>query len=310
MAMAWITVVALAILSAGQQAKAQADRVFWSGYYSGIWSANPDGTDARHVFNTDFHAPYEGWHPRGLYCDLTASKLYFTDWHDSLGRRLQRMNFDGSGVEDVFVWGTTQTANDVALDGAGRIYWTDSQNGRIRSALMNGTGLQDVYVNGASGLVGLALDPAAGKMYWAEYDTGRICRAGLDGSSFEVLANGLQAPRYLDLDLAHSKVYWTEFGSGAIRRANLDGSSVELLLTSSTEVGGIALDASKGVMYWHDVGGMMKATLSGTGAGRVSYAGSEAYPADVVITPEPATLSLLALGGAVAVARRRRAARR
>jgi hypothetical protein len=301
-----IVFVAMVVVMLGVSVPTQASekRVFWAGYRSGIWSSNTDGSDPQHVMDTSWPAPYVDWHPRGLFCDPHANKVYTTNWSDDGERRIQRMNFDGTGLEDVLSEPDIKAATDLALDFAGRIYWTEGENRRIRRAYLDGSRFEDLYVSGNNELCGLTLDPAGGKMYWTEYSSHRIRRANLDGSGAEDLVTGLDRPRHIDLDLAGGKMYWTELASKVLQRANLDGTSIELLVTSIDDLGGVSLDVAEGKMYYRDKVGLLRANLNGTGIERLTTYGSDTYPADVVVTPEPATLALLTLGG-LAVLRRR-----
>ena len=294
------------VLGATGTGKAVAEKkVLWAGYYSGIWAANSDGSNPEHVMDTGAGAVYAGWHTRGLFWDPDSQKVYFTNRTDEESR-IQRMNVDGSALEDIIAGSFMGLTNDVVLDSAGMIYWTDNSNNRIRRAFLDGTGRQDVYGTGSNQLCGLAIDPRMGKLYWTQFTSNQILRANLDGSACETLVTGLCNPRYIDLDLDGQKMYWTEYDSQVIRRANLDGSVIETLFTSPKVIGGISLDAQEGKMYWRDKDGLLRADLDGGNVERLTFAGSDTYPCDVVITPEPGGLSLLALGGLALVRRRRK----
>ena len=270
--------------------------VLWAGYYSGIWGANSDGTAPQQVFD----GSSTDWHPRGLFYRPEDQKVYFTNNSSGAVRKIQRMNPDGSAVQDVITGSFLGFVNDVVIDTLGRIYWTDNSNQKITRANLDGSGRQDLYVSGINDLCGLAIDPDAGKLYWTEFTRDDIRRSNLDGTGVETLVTGLNAPRHIDLDMLHGKMYWSEFDARVIQRANLNGTSRELLLSSSQELGGVSLDVPGGKMYYRDNGGLLRADLNGGNPVRLSTAGADQYSHDVLFIPEP-TASLLALGATCAV---------
>ena len=203
-----------------------------------------------------------------------TGKMY---WVDSVTRKIQRANLDGSGVEDLVTSGLSNP-HGLALDpGAGKMYWTDIETEKIQRANLDGSGVEDLVTSGLHSPLGLALDLGAGKMYWTDWGTAKIQRANLDGSGVEDLLtrnSGLSGPLGLALDLSAGKMYWTDWGRKKIQRANLDGSGVEDLLTRNSGLSGpsgLALDPGDGKMYWTDWGTdqgtakIQRANLDGSG---------------------------------------------
>ncbi len=207
----------------------------------------------------------------------TAAKMY---WADGSANEIRRANLDGSQPEAI-VSGLTSPYG-IALDtGGGRMYWTrntvDAHVSAIQRAGLDGLGVESLVMKDYGGqTTAIALDPAAGLMYWGYVDpnidsiyAGMIKRSNLDGSDVESIASGLFFPAGIALDLDAGKIYWTDTGrflsDGAIRRADLDGANAETLLDGLPAPRGIALD----------------------------------------LTPEPASLALVALGGLAALRRRR-----
>ena len=183
--------------------------------------------------------------PKVLVVDPDSPPIYWTDWGTD---KIQRVNLDGSNVEDL-VTGLTHPW-DIALDIAGgKMYWADSGTDKIQRANLDGSNVEDL-VTGLTHPRGIALDIAGGKMYWPDWDTDKIQRANLDGSNVEDLVTGLTRPEDIALDIAGGKIYWMNSTVGKIQRANLDGSNVEDLVTGLTRPGDIALDIAGGKMYW------------------------------------------------------------
>jgi len=124
--------------------------------------------------------------PRSLALDLTAEKMY---WTDVLTDKIQRANFDGSGVEDLV---TGQVfPQGIALDVSdNRMYW---HNGAyIWRARLDGTNVQSLIRTDSA--IGIALDLEDKKIYWTNAQDDKIQRADLDGTSVEDLVTGLDTP--------------------------------------------------------------------------------------------------------------------
>jgi DNA-binding beta-propeller fold protein YncE len=111
------------------------------------------------------------------------------------------------------------------------------------------------------------IDAAHRKMYWANRDRD-IMRANLDGSSVEVLLEGLPSPYGLALDLAGQRVFWTnQLGNPRVQSATLGGKEVRDLVPGKAQfMMGIAVDAVNEALYWMDGyygGSVVRAFLDG-----------------------------------------------
>ena len=176
-------------------------------------------------------------------------------WIDNSQDKIQRVNLDGSNIEDLIIQGL-EWPSSIALDVAsGKMYWTDSGTNKIQRANLDGSNVEDLITQGLLGPTGLALDVASGKMYWADWDTNKIQRANLDGSNIkDLIGLGFPShPRGIALDVEAGKMYWTDYNKNKIQRANLDGSNIEDLITQGlSSPTDIALDVEAGKMYWAD----------------------------------------------------------
>ena len=249
-------------------------KVYWmSG--TKIQRANLDGSNIETLVTTEQD---EVRYPSSLALDVARGKMYWADWGTGgdLGTaKIQRVNLDGSNVEDVVIG--LDKPFGLALDVAGgKVYWTDTFAAKIQRANLDGSNIETLALVTASPW-GLALDVAGRKMYWT--GGGKIQRTNLDGSNIETLVTTEQdevgISRYLALDVAEGKMYWT--GSRGIRgrtewpagisRANLDGSNVETLVTG-LEPSGLVLDLS----------GVEESGGDGSGVGNMTGSESELTP--------------------------------
>ena len=189
--------------------------------------------------------------PEILVVDPDSPPIYWTDYGTDT---IQRVNLDGSNVQDLITSGLA-SPNGVALDVAGgKMYWTDYGTDKIQRANLDGSNVQDLITSGLDRPSYIALDVAGGKMYWTDYGTDKIQRANLDGSNVQdLVTQGLGDPVGIALDVSGGKMYWPDVGTDKIQCANLDGSNVQDLITSGLEAPwGIALDVVGGKMYWTD----------------------------------------------------------
>ena len=138
-------------------------RVYWTDESQArIRSMNPNGTDPQDVI-TGLVSPL------GLTADLTAGKIYRTDWGTD---KIQRANLDGTGIEDVISTGLAMPVS-VAVDSlGGKLYWTDTVTDKIQRANLDGTGIEDLVTTGLDVPRQIALDPLGGHMYWGDTCTG------------------------------------------------------------------------------------------------------------------------------------------
>ena len=182
-----------------------------------------------------------------LVVDTDSPPIYWTDYDAD---KIQRVNLDGSNVQDLVTSGL-KAPWGIALDVVGgKMYWTDRDTDKIQRANLDGSNVEDLITRGLSDPVGITLDVAGGKMYWANDSPAKIQRANLDGSNVQdLVTRGLSDPGGIALDVANGKMYWIDYDTKKIQRANLDGSNVQDLtgLRSPTR---IALDVSGGKIYW------------------------------------------------------------
>ena len=189
--------------------------------------------------------------PEVLVVDPDSPPIYWTDYGTNT---IQRVNLDGSNVQDLVTQGLI-TPSGIALDVAGgKMYWMDWGTKKIQRANLDNSNVEDLVTQRLEGPNGIALDIVGGKMYWTDEGTKKIQRANLDGSNVEnLVTSGLISPGNIALDVAKGKMYWTDYDTDKIQCANLDGSNVQDLITQGLRAPwGIALDVVGGKMYWTD----------------------------------------------------------
>ena len=221
-----------------------------------IWRANLDGTGAE-TFYTDTG------NVKRIELDLTSNKLYWTSFINTAG--IQRVNLDGSGVEQVVSPDdfAENHADGLAIDPVGgKVYWGGMNY--IQRANLDGTGVATVFNAWAqigpsntalsgNGVEGIALDAGSGKIYWGEWgsigDHQLIRRADLNGdvlvTGMETILtfadDGVRGPYDIALDLAAGELFWSNKGANWISKSNFDGSNVQTVTSLTGIPAGIDL---------------------------------------------------------------------
>ena len=76
------------------------------------------------------------------------------DWTDLGIDKIQRVNLDGTGLEDL-VTSSLIAPRGIALDVAGgKMYWTDAGSSQIQRATLDGTSVEDLITPYSSGPMG------------------------------------------------------------------------------------------------------------------------------------------------------------
>ena len=203
-----------------------------------IERVNLDGT-ARDTVITDAY-------PVGLALDVSAEKIYWTDY--GANPRIRRANFDGSGVEDLFYTNSGCDLTGIVLDlAAGHLYWAERMDQQIWRGNLDGGGATLILQCWAGIGHPWDLALAGGRLYWTVggLHGQAIVSADLDGSDVQTLVSDLpDAPRSLEFDAASQRLYWVTWGSdwdGTVQSINLDGSGLETLVTVIRYGYGLAL---------------------------------------------------------------------
>ena len=223
------------LLLTGLSSVAAQERMYWTDNLTEkIQRADLDGS------NREVPVAKTIGNASGLALDVSAGKMYWSDWTEGEGvARIRRADLGGSNQADL-VTGLDRPYGIALHVSAGKIYWTELGAGKIKRADLNGTNDEALVTENLVQPRGIALDISAGKMYWTDHGTGRIQQADLDGGNVEDLVT-IQpgVPWGIALDVSADKMYWTSRWQAArqkkVQRADLDGGNVEDLVTVAVE---------------------------------------------------------------------------
>jgi DNA-binding beta-propeller fold protein YncE len=245
--------------------------------------------------------------PRALAIDGLNGKAYF-----SSGSTLQRVNFDGSGLESLGPSGGS-VPTDIALDVKGNAMYWSVENAGIKRATLAGTGtvtlVSQSLLNSLVGVdplvraddvSGIAVDLEGGRIYWANDKhlnsmplSGVI--AGPDAvHQFEL--SGAGDINKIKLDLENDVVYWTNNGGSLVQRAGLTGAGQTTLVARGFgRPAGLAVDFVGEKLYFGDTlgtagrGEILSANLDGSDPLVIYPSGSSLFtPLDLELGPEVA----------------------
>jgi DNA-binding beta-propeller fold protein YncE len=148
--------------------------------------ANTDGTNVETLYVSITGTP------RGVALDTRNGKVYFTDNHIGVAK-IQRMNLDGSGLEDVM---TGVRAVSIILDvDNGKMYYTTNDDWSVKRANMDGTNVESLHVSDTGTPSGITLDLNDDNVYFTDghLTVETIWRMNLDGSELEAVLTGVRA---------------------------------------------------------------------------------------------------------------------
>ena len=193
------------------------------------------------------------------------AKVY---WSDSSSQVIQRVNRNGSSLEDVAdaVLGVDEPQGVAVDETHAKLYWVNGAAGTIQQSDLDGLNVHNL-VSALTSPLDITLDPTGGKIYWTDNGDNAIYSADLNGDNQETLLSGMSDVGGLALDVGANKLYWTKSADGEIWRADLDGTNPEILIGAglSTPLG-LSLDLIGLKMYFSDPGSgkIQKSDLDGS----------------------------------------------
>ena len=283
------SVVLLVVASAMDTALSR--NIFWTDNdRKWIGSANLDGSNPHILLNV-------GETLDGLAVDSLHGKIY---WVENVNKRIGRSNIDGSNMEYILSSSNHMSTLDLDLND-GKLYWAGYG---ICRANLDGTAAETVLSQSQAPARDIALDLTRGKIYWGG-GTSRIGRANMDGSGAEILSSD---PAYaLALDSEGRRLFVADWFGNKLYSVDEKGEDRRELAVGQV-LGPRDVTLYDGWVYWtqdHIQNKVLRCRPDGTQIETVIDLGTGRGPTALVIVPEPATLSLLALG-AMEVLRHRR----
>ena len=199
--------------------------------------------------------------PYGLALDLSARKIYMTDYDFG---KIYRLNMDipsgevynqRTDMEEVV---GNVLENPVAANlvmSVNKLYWVDFATASIRRSNLDGSNIEIILESGISEVWNLAIHEPSGRLYWGDVSLALIKTCKLDGSDLQTLpiTGALAAPRDIGIDTTNDKIYWLDNSSDRIARCDLDGSNREdVLYGYNTSSYALEVDSVNGMIYSAD----------------------------------------------------------
>ena len=162
------------------------------------------------------------------------------------GKKIQRINVDGSGFQGDFMILPTLPKHIAFDEREDRLYWTEM--GRIRGVAANGKGKRETIVEDLGELGGIAVFDDV--IYWTEQTDGlgSVRSMHRSGAGVKLLAVTESIPAGIAVDPIGGRVYWTT-ADGEIQSVSLTGAirtDVTSEMLGAGPAAGIALGGTAG----------------------------------------------------------------
>jgi len=277
-----------------------------------VFRSNLDGSNLIKIMANSAINGNAAW----LDVDPVNQKIYWRGSPNLVGGSggvVRRMNFDGSGLEDV-VTDLGFSAFGLALDLINdRIYFGDHPLGIFYTNLDGSE--KTLLPNTSSGFDllrhthDIEVSNDLNKVYYTNGEFpffnhfDGIRRADLDGNNVEDIAvTNINSAITLALDVSAGKLYFAPEKTGTIFRSALDGLGPEPFLTGIDGVYDIEVDSLAGKIYWTSQFELGRANLDGSGVERLANLSGERFNkglyvlGDVSVVPEPSSYALFSVG--------------
>ncbi|XP_014669426.1 PREDICTED: low-density lipoprotein receptor-related protein 2-like isoform X2 [Priapulus caudatus] len=182
--------------------------------------------------------------------DWQEQKIYFSDVSM---RKIQRMNFNGSGVEEL-VTDNIRALEGLAVDWVGRkMYWLDRRQRTMNVAELNGTSRWTLIQHQMEEPRAVSVFPQIGYIYWTDWGLiPYVGRIGMDGTNrSRVITDKMSWPNGLTIEYVTQRLFWTDAHLDRIEFANLDGTNRHVI-TDSGLAHPFALTIFEDWIYWTD----------------------------------------------------------
>ncbi len=217
--------------------------------------------------------------------------------------------------------GTAEFYYGTAVDSSGNVYFSTNADSGSSSDIkiyryLNGTGnpvlFSDTGVNGSFSVRNsVAIDPITQNVFLADAANNKVLEYNTSGTLINTFTNGISSPWDIAVD-GLGDLYVSNTGTNSLTKILISSGISSNVATGLNTPEGVAVDSANNVyeLVTSTVGGthssVIEFTSSGTALGEVLNAGTQGqdYLA-ITPAPEPAAVTLLAVGLMGLLARRR-----
>jgi len=310
---------ALCVLLAGVSwsgSTAHADILYLGDTYADVSTVLVFDTEGGAAMPTTLVSSQPGY-MRDISVDSVNGRIYWScDTTIPSGGYIRSADLSGANVQTINL---PQDHYAMEVDGVGgNLYYGgffDDGSGLKRSLVrmgLDGSSPTSVGTTPSSSVYGIDVDPSAGKVYW-NFDAGGagdnagIHQSDLNGANTVDIVTGQPYVQDVDVDAARGLVYWITIYS--IWRAPIDGSSPPEEILSGMRPVTMALSPDGNTVYFGNgnyTSSVYKMDADGSNLTYVTYVYK---PVAIDVVPEPATLTMAAIGALALLKRRRPMAR-
>ena len=196
--------------------------------------------------------------------DVEKNKLYWTEKTGDHSGRIQRVNLDGSNVEQVRALKSAPL--HITLDTANEKLYLINSWRKIQRLNYDGSNYENNLITRLNSPKGMIVDGLGEKLYWIEKTsntTGSVKKANLDGTNVEQVISVEGIPTSIAIDTMNHKLYLTN-SLGKVQRLDFDGHNFETdLITDLDSPLAVAIDLVRKKIVWAEMGKINSADLNG-----------------------------------------------
>ena len=139
------------------------------------------------------------------------------------------------------------------VPGTDRIWWPSREEDVLLRGTLSGTDVERLPLAGLDSAYAVVAAPAGDALYLSDYGRDEILRVDLDGTTADVVVDGLVAPRALDIDAERGVLYWVDRGAGTVQSRPLAGGAIRTLIDAGLPAPyGLVVDPEDGTLLVAD----------------------------------------------------------